>query len=229
MPSYLPDKNFGLDTIAIQEDYDPLTGSLVTPIYQTSTFVFSSVEEGARRFSGEEAGYIYSRLGNPTVRALEQKVAKLEKAESGLAFASGMAAISAVMFGLVRTGDHIVCSRALYGCTFGLLNLLQNRFGVDYSLSEMHDQATLAKSIQPNTKLIYVETPINPTLELIDLAMVAKTAKQHNLLVVVDNTFMSPYLQRPIELGCDIVIHSATKYIGGHGDVIAGIAVGHIN
>jgi methionine-gamma-lyase len=223
-----PAASKGLSTIAIHEGYegDPLTGSLTPPIYQTSTFVFPSVEAGTKRFAGEEAGYIYSRLGNPTVSVLEQKVAALEKAEAGLAFASGMAAISAVIIGLVKTGDHILCSRGLYGSTYAFLTLMQNRFGVEFTLCDMTDEQTVRNSIRPNTKVIYVETPINPTLELVDLRMVSEIAKEHQILTVVDNTFLSPYLQRPIEHGCDIVIHSATKYIGGHGDVIAGIAVG---
>lgn len=223
-----PAASKGLSTIAIHEGYegDPLAGSLTPPIYQTSTFVFPSVEAGAKRFAGEEAGYIYSRLGNPTVSVLEQKVAALEKAEAGLAFASGMAAISAVIIGLVKTGDHILCSRGLYGSTYAFLTLMQNRFGVEFTLCDMTDQQTVRNSIRPNTKVIYVETPINPTLELVDLRMVSEIAKEHHILSVVDNTFLSPFLQRPIEHGCDIVIHSATKYIGGHGDVIAGIAVG---
>jgi methionine-gamma-lyase len=218
----------GLSTTAIHAGYtvDPQTGSLATPIYQTSTFVFSSAEEGAKRFAGEESGYIYSRLGNPTVHVLEEKVAALEKAEAGLAFASGMAAVSAILMALVRTGDHILGTKGLYGCTYGLLNLMKDRFHVDYSLCDMTDEASIREKLQPSTKVIYIETPINPTMELVDLQLVAKIAKETGAYVVVDNTFMSPYLQRPIEYGCDIVIHSATKYIGGHGDVVAGVAVG---
>ncbi|RAL21446.1 methionine gamma-lyase [Thermoflavimicrobium daqui] len=204
---------------------DPL-GALATPIYQTSTFVFSSVDQGASRFAGEEAGYIYSRLGNPTIDVLEQKVATLEKAEAGLAFASGMAAVSAVILGLVKTGDHILCSKGLYGCTYGFFNWLKERFGVNFSFCEMTDEKTVMQALQDKTKVIYIETPINPTMELVDLAMIAKIAKQAGIKTIVDNTFMSPYLQRPLEWGCDIVIHSATKYIGGHGDVVAGLAVG---
>lgn len=221
-------KAYGLGTIAIHEGFhaDPLTGALATPIYQTSTFVFSSVEEGAKRFAGEEAGFIYSRLGNPTISILEQKVAALEKAEAALAFASGMAAVSAVILGLIKTGDHIVCSKGLYGCTYGFLNILKERFQVEYTLCDMSSEATLLEAIRPNTRVIYAETPINPTMELVDLAMIARVAKRIGAFSVIDNTFMSPYLQRPIELGCDVVIHSATKYIGGHGDVIAGVAAG---
>lgn len=222
------DRKWGLNTTAIHEGYDtdPSTGSLALPIYQTSTFVFSSAEEGARRFAGEEAGYVYSRLGNPTVAAFEQKVAALEKAEAGLAFASGMAAVSAVLLGLLRTGDHILCSKGLYGCTFGLLGLMQDRFGISFSLCDMNDESSVIKALQPNTKVIYVETPINPTMQLVDLSMISHIGKQKGIITVVDNTFMSPYLQRPIEHGCDIVLHSATKFIGGHGDVVAGIVVG---
>ncbi|WNC12748.1 methionine gamma-lyase [Brevibacillus brevis] len=222
------EKKQGRSTTAIHAGFhcDPQTGSLATPIYQTSTFVFSSAEEGARRFAGEEAGYIYSRLGNPTVTVLEEKIAALEKAEAALAFASGMAAISAVLMALVKTGDHILGTKGLYGCTYGLLNLLKDRFHVDYSLSDMTDEASIRQNLQPTTRVIYVETPINPTMELVDLQLVANIAREVGACVVVDNTFLSPYLQRPIEYGCDIVIHSATKFIGGHGDVIAGVAAG---
>ncbi|MED4753902.1 methionine gamma-lyase [Brevibacillus choshinensis] len=221
-------KKQGLSTTAIHAGYhsDPQTGALATPIYQTSTFVFSSTEEGAKRFSGEEAGYIYSRLGNPTITVLEEKMAALEKAEAGLAFASGMAAVSSILMALVRTGDHILGTKGLYGCTYGLLTLMKDRFAVNYSLCDMTDEDSIRQMLQPTTRVIYVETPINPTMELVDLKLVVKIAKEIDAYVVVDNTFMSPYLQRPIEYGCDIVIHSATKFIGGHGDVIAGVAVG---
>lgn len=217
-----------LGTTAIHAGHtlDPQTGALATPIYQTSTFVFPDVETGARRFAGEEQGFVYSRLGNPTVSVLEQKVAALEQAEAALAFASGMAAVSAIILSLVRAGDHILCSKGVYGCTYGLLNLLQERFGITYSFCEMKDEESIASFITPRTRVIYVETPINPTMQLVDLQLVAAMAKRTGAYTVVDNTFLSPYLQRPIEHGCDFVIHSATKYIGGHGDVIAGIAVG---
>ncbi|MDR7318967.1 methionine gamma-lyase [Brevibacillus nitrificans] len=223
-----PKKKQGRSTTAIHAGYhaDPQTGALATPIYQTSTFVFASTEEGARRFAGEEAGYVYSRLGNPTVTVLEEKIAALEKAEAGLAFASGMAAVSAVLMALVKSGDHILGTKGLYGCTYGLLNLMQDRFGVTYSLCDMTDEESIRQKLSPTTRVIYIETPINPTMELVDLHLVAKLAKEIGAYVVVDNTFMSPYLQRPIEHGCDIVIHSATKFIGGHGDVIAGVAAG---
>jgi methionine-gamma-lyase len=220
-------KKQGLSTLAIHAGEETHEfGPLTIPIYQTSTFVFGSAEEGMRRFAGVEEGYVYSRLGNPTVRVLERKVAALEGAEEGLAFATGMAAISAVLLGLVKTGDHILATRGLYGCTYGLLNMMKTRFGVDYALCSMQDEQMLEAAIRPNTRILYIETPSNPTMELTDLALAARVANQHGIVTVVDNTFMSPCLQRPIEHGCDIVVHSATKYIGGHGDVVAGIAVG---
>lgn len=218
----------GLQTIAIHagSQADPQTGSLTTPIYQSSTFLFPSAEAGANRFAGEDNGYIYTRLGNPTLTVLEQKIAALERAEASLCFASGMAAVSAVLLGLLRSGDHILCSKGLYGCTYGLLTMLQEQFQIEHTLADLGDEATMIAGIRPSTRMIYVETPINPTMELVDLALLARVAKAHGLITVVDNTFLSPYLQRPLEHGCDLVLHSATKYIGGHGDVIAGVVAG---
>ncbi|MFQ3545241.1 methionine gamma-lyase [Halobacillus rhizosphaerae] len=201
-------------------------GSLTTPIFQTSTFSFDTAAQGARRFAGEEEGYIYSRLGNPTVRVLEDRIAALEGGESGLAFASGMAAISAVLIALTKSGDHILCSNGLYGCTFGLLKMLEEKSKISYGFSTMEDEESLRKAIRENTTCIFIETPINPTMRVINLEMVSRVAKEYNVPVVVDNTFSTPYLQQPLAHGCDVVVHSATKYIGGHGDVIAGLVVG---
>ncbi len=203
-----------------------LLGSIVPPLFQTSTFIFDSAEQGGARFAGNESGYIYSRLRNPTVRLLEEAIAELEGAEEGLAFASGMAAVSAVLIGLVKSGDHILVSRGLYGCTFGLLTMLQKRFGVEFSLADLGDEASIRQAVTPHTTVIYMETPVNPTMELMDIRTCATVAKEIGAKLVVDNTFATPILQRPIELGADIVIHSATKYLGGHGDVILGLAVG---
>jgi methionine-gamma-lyase len=200
--------------------------SLAPPLYQTSTYTFANAKQGENRFAGEEEGYIYSRLGNPTVGILEDRMASLEGGEAALAFGSGMAAVSAVLFSLTKSGDHILCSQGVYGCTFGLLELLQDKFAIQHDFSAMDTEEEIRAMIKDNTTCIYVETPINPTMQLIDLQIVAKVAQEKGIPVVVDNTFCSPYLQRPLELGCDIVIHSATKYIGGHGDVIAGIVVG---
>lgn len=216
------------ETDVIHEGYDTkdMLGSLSTPIFQTSTYTFDSAEQGERRFAGEEEGYMYSRLGNPTVTVLEKRIAALEGGERGLAFASGMAAVSSVLVALTKANDHILASEGLYGCTFGLLTMMKEKYNIDHDLSTMATKEDIKALIRPNTTCIYVETPINPTMKLIDLEQVAEVAKEFNIPVVVDNTFSSPYIQRPLELGCDVVIHSATKYIGGHGDVIAGLAIG---
>lgn len=199
---------------------------MATPLFQTSTFTFENAEQGERRFAGIEDGYIYSRLGNPTVQVLEEKIAALEGGEAGLAFGSGMAAVSAVLFALTKTDDHILCSQGVYGCTFGLLQLMKNKYRITHDFCEMDTEEQVRKMIRPETTCIYVETPINPTMKMIDLQMVVRVAKEYNVTVVVDNTFSTPYLQRPLEYGCDIVLHSATKYLCGHGDVVAGLVVG---
>ncbi|WP_144460105.1 methionine gamma-lyase [Siminovitchia fortis] len=216
------------ETDVIHAGYKPSDhlGSLVPPIFQTSTYTFPSAEEGERRFAGESDGHIYSRLGNPTVTALEERMTVLEQGGAALAFASGMGAVSATLFHLTNTGDHILCSDGIYGCTFGLLQLMKKKYDIDHDLIVMDSEETVRAAIRDNTKVIYVETPINPTMKLVDLEMIVSIAKERGVRVVVDNTFCSPYLQRPLSLGCDYVVHSATKYIGGHGDVVAGIVVG---
>ena len=217
-----------IETAVIHEGYDPrqYMGSLAAPIFQTSTFVFDHAEQGERRFSGEEEGYIYSRLGNPTVKILEDRIAMLERGEAGLAFGSGMAAVSAVLLALTKANDHIICSQGLYGCTFGLLRLMEEKYNITHDFSELRTEEQVEAIIRPETVCIYVETPINPTMKIVDLAMVVKVAKKYGIAVVVDNTFSSPYLQQPLVLDCDVVLHSATKYICGHGDVVAGLVVG---
>ncbi|RHW40846.1 methionine gamma-lyase [Neobacillus notoginsengisoli] len=212
----------------IHSGYSPrdYKGSLVPPLFQTSTFVFDTAEQGGSRFAGEEDGYIYTRLGNPTVQAFEKRIAELEGAESALAFSSGMAAVSAILFSLVKTGGHVLCSQGVYGCTYGLLKLMEESFEIGHSFSPMESAREVTEAIRPNTTCIFIETPINPTMKLVDLQMVAEVAKERGIPVVVDNTFCSPYLQNPLELGCDVSLHSATKYICGHGDVIAGVAAG---
>lgn len=222
--------NHGFSTKAIHGGgYSPKDnfGSLNPPIHQTSTFVFNNVEEGRARFAGEQEGYIYTRIGNPTVKILEDRMAELEGGEAAIAFGSGMGATSAVILGLLKTGDHIIATDALYGGTYSFLEMAQEKYGIEYTLVEMSNPDIIKDHINPNTRMIYVETPMNPTMKIVDLEKVAKIAKGVGAITVVDNTFMSPYLQRPIELGIDIVLHSATKYIGGHGDVIAGILVGN--
>ncbi|KAB7707819.1 methionine gamma-lyase [Bacillus aerolatus] len=224
----MKEKFKSMETAVVHAGYDAKDhlGSLTTPIFQTSTFTFDSAEQGEKRFAGEEEGYIYSRLGNPTVRALEERIAELEEAEAGLAFGSGMAAVSAILMSITKSGDHILCSQGIYGCTFGLLQLMKEKYYITHDFNALETEEEIEKQIRPETACIYVETPINPTMKLIDLELVAKVAKKHGILVVVDNTFSSPYLQQPLKAGCDIVLHSATKYIGGHGDVIAGLAAG---
>lgn len=221
-------KSYQFETEVIHKGYlsEEHEGSLVPPIYQTSTFTFPTAEEGEKRFSGEAEGYVYTRLGNPTVRTLEERMASLEQGEEGLAFGSGMAAVSAVLVALTKTGDHILCSQGVYGCTFGLLQMLKDKYQINHDFSTMSSKEELEAAIRPETVCIYVETPINPTMKLVDLEMVCQVAKEKGVTVIVDNTFSSPYLQKPILLGADIVIHSATKYICGHGDVIGGIIVG---
>lgn len=220
--------NFGYDTTIIHagQSPDPTTGALATPIHQTSTFVFENAEQGAARFALEENGYIYTRLGNPTQHSLEEKMAALEKAEAALAVASGMTAIAASFWTICGNGDHIVASDTLYGCTHALLSHSMPKFGIAVTFVDASNLENIRKAIRPNTKVVFIETPSNPTLTIIDIAATAKLAHEHNVKLMVDNTFMSPYCQRPLELGADIVVHSATKYINGHGDVIAGIVLG---
>lgn len=216
------------ETTVIHEGYDAkdMLGSLSVPIFQTSSYEFQTAEVGEKRFLGEEEGFIYSRIGNPTVEVLEKRIAELEGGEKGLAFASGMGAISAVLFALTKANDHIICSKGLYGSTFGLLMMMKEKYNVSVDYSDFSTKEEIEKLIREETACIYIETPINPTMKLIDLQLVAEVAKTHEIPVIVDNTFSSPYLQRPLELGCDIVVHSATKYLNGHGDVIAGLAIG---
>ena len=203
-------------------------GALTTPIYQTSTFEFDSVEQGGRRFAGQEPGYIYTRLGNPTVTSVEEKVAALEGGEAALGTAAGMGAISSALWSSVVAGDEIVASDTLYGCTFALLNHGMTKFGVSVKFIDMANLEAVKAALSPATKVVYLETPCNPTLKVVDIEEIAKIAHGYNkdIRVIVDNTFASPYLQQPLKLGADTVVHSATKYINGHGDVIAGFVVG---
>ncbi|MEH7681598.1 methionine gamma-lyase [Priestia megaterium] len=222
-------EKYQFETKAIHAGYESKHhfDSLAPPIYQTSTFTFSSLEQGASRFSGAEDGYVYSRLSNPTVTILEERMAQLEEGEAALAFGSGMAAVSAVLIGLTKAGDHILCSKGVYGCTFGLLEMLEEKYQIRHSFSSLETEEEILAAIRKDTACIYIETPINPTMTLVDLELVTSIAKQKGIPVVVDNTFSTPYLQQPLKLGCDLVIHSATKFIGGHGDVVAGIVVGN--
>lgn len=222
--------NVGLGTKAIHAGNvkDTQYGALTTPIYQTSTFVFDSCEQGGRRFAGQEGGYIYTRLGNPTVSVLENKVAALECGEACVAAASGMGAISSALWTIAGAGKHIVADGTLYGCTFALLNHGMSRYGVEVSFVDTSDLAAVKAALKENTCAVYLETPANPNLKIADIAAVAEIAHAYNpaIKVVCDNTFASPALQNPLTLGADVVVHSATKYLNGHGDVIAGFVVG---
>ena len=195
---------------------DKTTGAVNVPIYQTSTYEQSGL--------GENTGWEYSRTGNPTRAALEALIAELEGGTAGFAFSSGMAAITTVL-GLFRSGDKVIISSNVYGGTFRVLDRVFNNFGLEYEIADTSDLDALEQHITPDVKAILVESPANPLLTITDLAGVAAIAKAHGILSIVDNTFMTPYLQRPIELGADIVIHSATKYLGGHSDLIAGLVV----
>lgn len=208
------------------EHPDDLTGAVTPPIYQTSTFAFKSAEHGARLFEGREKGYIYSRLANPTTRVLEEKLAFLEGGDDAVATASGMAAVSTVVSALLRSGDHVLSGRVIYSATFTIFDQLAPRNGVAVSFFDTNHLDELRAEIRPNTKMIYLETPGNPTLNIVDIRAVAQMAREVGAALVVDNTFATYYNQRPLELGADLVIHSATKYIGGHSDVIAGAVIG---
>lgn len=203
-------------------------GTLITPIYQSSTFVFESAEQGGRRFAGEEEGYIYTRLGNPTSTVAEEKIAILEGGEAALATSSGMGAISATMWTLLKAGDHIIADKTLYGCTYAYLAHGLTKFGIDVEFVDTSNLDEVKRALKENTKLVYGETPANPNLKVVDLESLIKEVKSYNkdIMIVIDNTFATPYLQNPLKMGCDLVIHSATKYLNGHGDVIAGFVVG---
>lgn len=218
----------GFSTRAIHLGYDPQShgGALVPPVYQTATYAFASVEYGAACFAGEQAGHVYSRISNPTLALLEQRMASLEGAEAGLALASGMGAITSTLWTLLRPGDELIVGETLYGCTFAFLHHGIGEFGVKIRHVDLNDLAALEAAITPQTRMIYFETPANPNMHLVDIPAVVGVARRHELLVTVDNTYCTPYLQRPLELGADLVVHSATKYLSGHGDLTAGLVLG---
>ena len=220
--------NFGFSTRAIHYGYNPLehNGAVIPPVYMTSTFAFATAEYGAGCFSGEEHGHFYTRISNPTLALLEARMAALENGEAGVAFSSGMGAIAATFWTLLRPGDEIIVNRTLYGCTFALLHHGIGEFGVVVKHVDMANPAELEAAISPATRMIYFETPANPNMQLVDIPAVSRIAHRHdNLLVVIDNTYCTPYLQRPLELGADVVVHSATKYLSGHSDITAGMVL----
>jgi len=220
----------GFATRAVHAGYQKNEfGALATPIYQTSTFIFDSAEQGGKRFALEEGGYIYTRLGNPTNTQVEDKVASLENAEAAVSMASGIGAITSVIWSAVKSGDHIVAAKTLYGCTFAFLNHGISRFDVEVTFVDTSDPENVRKAMKSNTKVVYLETPANPNMLITDMATISEIAHEvEGCIVVVDNTYCTPYIQRPLDLGADVVIHSATKYLNGHGDVIAGFAAGKL-
>ena len=207
---------FATRAIHVGQAADPTTGATIVPIYQTSTYTQDAI--------GEHKGYEYSRTGNPTRSALEACLASLERGRHGLAFASGTAA-AAVVMNLLDPGDHVICADDVYGGTYRLFELVLKRYGLDYAWIDMRDVNNVKKAVTPKTRMIWIETPTNPMLNLVDIAAVADIARSSNITTVVDNTFASPYLQQPLALGADIVLHSTTKYVGGHSDVIGGAVI----
>lgn len=220
----------GFATRAIHHGYDPLDeeGALTPPLHLTSTFAFESAEHGGDIFAGEKPGHVYSRISNPTCDLLERRIAILEGAEAALANSSGMGSISSVMWTFLSPGDEVICDETLYGCTFAFFTHGLAKFGIKITHVDMTNPANVRAAISDKTKIVYFETVANPNMRLVDVVAVSEIAHEHGAKVVVDSTYTTPYLMRPIELGADIVVHSATKYLGGHGDVIAGLVAGSL-
>ncbi len=219
------DKSMETKVIHSGQEPDPVYGGVSVPIYQSSTFAFQSVEQGAARFAGLEKGYIYTRIANPTIKALEDRVASLENGYGGIATSSGMAAISTIIFGLLEKGSHLISTASVYGSTRVMIENLLPRFGISADFTDTSNLDNIRKLIRPTTKILFIETPANPTLVLTDIAACATLAQEENLTLVVDNTFASPILQNPLDLGADIVVHSVTKFLNGHSDVVGGIII----
>ena len=219
-------KNSGFNTKLVHlGELENSMGSVTVPIFQTSTFSFKNAQHGADCFSGKDNGYIYTRLGNPTINALEETIAELENGFGGIATSSGMGAVNSIYLALLEQGAHLVSTASIYGPSRNVIEKHYSRFGVEASFVDTADPANVKKSIKPNTKMILVETPSNPTMQITDIREIAKIAHKHGIPLVVDNTFSSPYLQNPLDLGADVVFHSITKFINGHADVVGGIIV----
>ncbi len=222
------DKTKGFSTRAIHHGYDPMSaeGALTPPLHLTSTFAFETAEDGGARFAGEAPGHIYTRISNPTTELLEQRMASLEGGEAAMAMASGMGAITSVLWSFLRAGDELITDKTLYGCTFSFFQHGLSRFGITVTHVDLTNPLALETAISDKTKVVYFETPANPNMRLVDIAAISAIAKRHGAKTVVDNTYATPVQTRPLEHGADIVVHSATKYLGGHGDLIAGVAIG---
>ncbi|MBL4908041.1 MAG: methionine gamma-lyase [Sneathiella sp.] len=219
----------GFATRAIHHGYNPLDeqGALTPPLHLTSTFSFETAEAGGEMFAGERDGHFYSRISNPTNDLLERRIADLEGGEAGLANASGMGSITSVLWTFLSPGDEVLVDKTLYGCTFTFMNHGLTRFGIKITHVDMTTPENLEAAISDKTKIVYFETPANPNMRLVDIEAISKIAHAEGCRVVVDNTYATPLLTRPIELGADIVVHSATKYLGGHGDLVAGMVIGN--
>jgi methionine-gamma-lyase len=219
-------KTQGIHTRLIHAGHAPdATGAVTVPIYQTSTFAFRDSRHGARLFAGEADGYIYTRLGNPTLHALEECVATLENGHAAIATSSGMGAVSVLYLALLEQGAHLVSTASVYGPSRGLVEKHLSRFGVAATFVDTSDPENVRRALTPRTRLVYVESPSNPAMQVTDIRAVAQIAHAHGCVLAVDNTFASPYLQRPLELDADVVLHSVTKFINGHADVVGGILV----
>lgn len=220
------DAGFSTKSVHSGERLCPLTGSIITPIYQTSNFGFTDLDSLKRVFADHSKGYFYTRYSNPTLEAVEGKIADLMGAQKALVFSSGMAALTTATMSVVSSGDHIVSAFDIYGGTFNFFTNVLPRYGVTVDLVETTDAGKLAESIRPNTKLIFFESPTNPLLKLMDISEVAKIGKKRGITTFVDNTFATPFNQKPLERGINLVMHSATKYLGGHSDLIGGVVAG---
>jgi methionine-gamma-lyase len=218
------DKGFHTKLVHAGARKDP-SGSVVTPIYQTSTFAFDNTQVGADRFAGKADGFIYTRIGNPTIRALEDCVAELEDGVGGVATSSGMGAVTTVCLALLARDEHVLSTASVYGPSRTLMEKHLGKFGVSSSFVDTSDLDAVREAFRENTRLVYIETPSNPMMQITDIAAVARLAHEHGALLAVDSTFASPYLQKPLTLGADVVLHSVTKFINGHADVVGGILV----
>lgn len=222
------DKNWGFATLAVHGSggVDPQTGAVAPPMYLSSTFAFRDSQHGADLFKGTASGYIYSRIKNPTLDALHRELAFLEAGEAGLSFGSGNSATFNIILSLCKSGENFVSSHCIYGGTLKMFKNLLPRLGIESKMVDGNDLNKIEESIDKNTRFLFIESPANPTVSVIDIAGCVEIAKRHGIKLVVDNTFATPYLQQPLKMGADLVMHSATKYIGGHGDCVSGVAMG---
>jgi len=220
---------FATKCVHAAEKPDPVFGAHTTPIFQTSTFIFENVRQGAARFAGEESGYIYARIppNTPTHAVLAEKFAVLESGEAGQTFASGMAAITAIALTALKQGDHLISTDVIYGCTYSLFSQVLPGLGIEVSFVDTSKTENVKRAFKPETKMVFLESPANPTLTVCDISAIAKISRENVALCVVDNTFATPYFQRPLELGADLSLSSCTKYIGGHADLLGGIVAGN--